>query len=875
MQFDSRSRRPFKAVCVFTILFLSACGDATDSPENEENTGDPVSTVCGDGLVGADEFCDGAGLATADCDTDCTQALCGDGLLNGAAGETCDDGNTLLEACDYGTSSCTVCGPSCTQEPGEVLYCGNGSTDGPEFCDEGGDAPNCDADCTEVTCGDSYQNTAADEECDDGNTVTEICDYGLESCDVCNFLCDLEPGGVHYCGDGDIDYSYGEACDDSGETETCDPDCTFVECGDGVHNVAAGEICDAGTEVTDTCDYGLTECEVCSESCALSAGLVTYCGDGVVDANFEFCELGETTTMACTAFAVDNFESGTVHCGTDCMADTSGCVEIPRNAQYEACTDAGLSPFVQGSCEDELYCLPLTTDTTGYCMLPCEGELDTQTCGDDRCHENPAGWFCYQDDALRDEPCRDNLRLCAEGEGECIDRTWDQAAGIHIDPRCTIACDGIYIGQAGTCPEGESCFTNSGGYADVAGDASGQPMVCEDDPECPYGFDCLLFSNGDKYCAKMHGWCGEPTPICGTIDNYDWYNCLFDPAMQCSLADGHKHCAVSDAEQTPATTQCVDVGMGYGLCLAFCDGPDETELDCGAGYECVIPGEAQWAYMWTLEDPQVPCDPASDGIASTSVCGLDYQCMSFTIGAFCGRPVKHCQEIRPIVEAVEPAIGSVAGGTAISVRGQYFRDGSQVLVGGIYAQDVVWVSDSEITAVAPSRTPGVVDVTIRSPAWQEGVLSLGFEFAVDPPVINSISPDHGPESGGTMVIIEGANFPEFPVVTFGEVVATDVTAYNYFYPSGWKTIWAYAPPGSGVVDIKVENTGVVYLAEETSVPWALQAFTYDAPEVEPADACDATDAEDPTDSDDPSDAADSSDESDPSDATEPTDAQAP
>ena len=55
------------------------------------------------------------------------------------------------------------------------------------------------------------------------------------------------------------------------------------------------------------------------------------------------------------------------------MADTSGCVEIPCDAQYEACTEAGLSPFVQGSCEENLYCLP-TTDTTGYCMLPCDGE---------------------------------------------------------------------------------------------------------------------------------------------------------------------------------------------------------------------------------------------------------------------------------------------------------------------------------------------------------------------------------------------------------------------------------------------------------------------------------------------------------------------
>ena len=35
-----------------------------------------------------------------------------------------------------------------------------------------------------------------------------------------------------------------------------------VECGDGLVNETAGEACDAGSELTDTCDYGLTECDV-------------------------------------------------------------------------------------------------------------------------------------------------------------------------------------------------------------------------------------------------------------------------------------------------------------------------------------------------------------------------------------------------------------------------------------------------------------------------------------------------------------------------------------------------------------------------------------------------------------------------------------
>ena len=415
MQVATNYQQASVLLSTFIFLCLVGCGGTTANDDGPEN-GPEESLICGDGIVGADEACDGGGEATADCDADCTEVVCGDGVVNSAAGETCDDGNTEVEACDYGESSCVVCGSACTEVAGEVLYCGNGTVEGDEACDEAGDTSACDADCTEADCGDGYLNTSANEACDDGNTVTEICDYGVESCEVCNFLCQYEAGSVRYCGDGEVDYSYGEACDEEGQTETCDEDCTQVECGDGLVNETAGEACDAGAELTDTCDYGLTECDVCTSECSFVAGLTTYCGDGTVDPNHEFCEQGETTTMLCTQFDPQNFESGIVTCGGDCMADTSGCVEIPRDAQYEACTEAGLSPFVQGSCEDNLYCLPLTTDTTGYCMLPCDGENDTTTCGDDVCYQNPAGWFCYKDDALRDEPCRDNLSICAEGE---------------------------------------------------------------------------------------------------------------------------------------------------------------------------------------------------------------------------------------------------------------------------------------------------------------------------------------------------------------------------------------------------------------------------------------------------------------------------
>lgn len=50
------------------------------------------------------------------------------------------------------------------------------------------------------------------EQCDDGNTVTETCSYGEESCQVCNATCQTVAGVTEYCGDGSI--TNGETCDD-------------------------------------------------------------------------------------------------------------------------------------------------------------------------------------------------------------------------------------------------------------------------------------------------------------------------------------------------------------------------------------------------------------------------------------------------------------------------------------------------------------------------------------------------------------------------------------------------------------------------------------------------------------------------------------
>jgi hypothetical protein len=136
------------------------------------------------------------------------------------------------------------------------------------------------------------------EECDDGNTQTEVCTYGEEECVVCDEDCNEVDGSVSYCGDGDTDEDNDEECDDGNSTtETCpygdqtecwvcNSSCKYQErsrwCGDSTTD-AGQEDCDDGNTSTETCDYN-ESCNVCDSTCHTVAGDGDYCGDAVVNA---------------------------------------------------------------------------------------------------------------------------------------------------------------------------------------------------------------------------------------------------------------------------------------------------------------------------------------------------------------------------------------------------------------------------------------------------------------------------------------------------------------------------------------------------------------------------------------------------------------
>ncbi|MET0052291.1 MAG: DUF4215 domain-containing protein [Candidatus Thiodiazotropha sp.] len=142
-----------------------------------------LAVECGDGYadLAAGEQCDDGNTIDGDgCSSSCLlEPMCGDGILD--EGEACDDGNNM---------NFDGCSASCTIE----AYCGDGVLDIGESCDDGNlvDGDGCSSECTiEPFCGDGILNPG--EQCDDGN---------LDNGDGCSMYCELEEDGGDGCTPG-------------------------------------------------------------------------------------------------------------------------------------------------------------------------------------------------------------------------------------------------------------------------------------------------------------------------------------------------------------------------------------------------------------------------------------------------------------------------------------------------------------------------------------------------------------------------------------------------------------------------------------------------------------------------------------------------
>jgi cysteine-rich repeat protein len=177
------------------LVLLVAC-DGTDPEVDggmEGDAGDPCAGQS-DGTACGEDICVGGA---------CVESSCGDGYVDEAAGEQCEDENTTaFDGCEPGTCTFT-CNDDASCDDLEPCN-GTETCDDQHVCVSGtapadrtacGDARVClDEECVPAGCGNGGLET--DEECDDGRNGDD-----LDGCtDTCEFQCTLWDGTTNVIG---------------------------------------------------------------------------------------------------------------------------------------------------------------------------------------------------------------------------------------------------------------------------------------------------------------------------------------------------------------------------------------------------------------------------------------------------------------------------------------------------------------------------------------------------------------------------------------------------------------------------------------------------------------------------------------------------
>jgi hypothetical protein len=115
--------------------------------------------------------------------------------------------------------------------------------------------------------------------------------------------------------------------------------------------------------------------------------------------------------------------------------------------------------------------------------------------------------------------------------------------------------------------------------------------------------------------------------------------------------------------------------------------------------------------------------------------------------------------------------------TYVRINGQGIQAGSTVTFDGV-AATVMFTESTGIEVKAPVHAPGFVTVVVTLPGGSTYVKTNAFRYLLPQHTVTDVSPNSGPQSGGTTVTISGTNFVDGSTVVIGGSAATNVTFVN-------------------------------------------------------------------------------------------------
>ncbi|MBU5670958.1 IPT/TIG domain-containing protein [Paenibacillus brevis] len=164
----------------------------------------------------------------------------------------------------------------------------------------------------------------------------------------------------------------------------------------------------------------------------------------------------------------------------------------------------------------------------------------------------------------------------------------------------------------------------------------------------------------------------------------------------------------------------------------------------------------------------------------------------------------------PVITSITPNSGAMAGGYYIKIVGSNFNASTKVWINNTEVQ-TVYYSSKEVRGRVPVTTiSGPVNVKVVNNDGQVAEVVGGFSYDAPPPkpapTINSITPNTGPLSGGSLISIKGANF-----ASTTKVYINGISVQTIYYSTGEVRARVPASTVSGSVDIRVENSDGQYV----------------------------------------------------------------